>query len=103
MGCIPLRCGLLYPGFNIQDKLRRHFFGLKWWERKLRKYAEVKKDINTSKLNTDKIAAQEAAKDARLKRKKERFERRKEAALTSESVIRRSLIQAQMFADRFTV
>merc|ERR1711988_813588 len=53
---------LLYPGFNIQDKMRRHFLGLKWWERKLRKYKEVKNDINTSKLNTDKIIAQEEAK-----------------------------------------
>jgi len=90
---------LLYPGFHIQDQLRRKFLGLNWWERKLRKYALVKSQIQTTKLNTDKIDALDEAKKARADRKRERFERRKQQALESQSTLRRTLIQAQMMAD----
>ena len=71
---------LFFPAFRMQGSMRKAFFGVKWWERKLRKYAKVKSEIQTTKLNTDKLDALAAARQARADRKRERFERRKAQA-----------------------
>ena len=36
---------LLYPAFRIQEAMQRRFMGCKWWQRKHRKFQEIKESI----------------------------------------------------------
>ena len=54
---------LFFPAFRMQDSMRKAFFGVKWWERKLRRYDDVKRSVRTAGQSTDKQAAKEAKKE----------------------------------------
>lgn len=111
---------LFYPAFKIQDSMRRRIPGYKiidiigkkvyiqsesysllWWEKKMRKYTEIKKELSTNTDNTDKREAQEAYKQARVENKQKRLVLRKEQALdTSSNFLVRNFRQAQLATDR---
>ena len=63
---------LLFPAYRLQHATRSTFLGEKYWEKKLRKYAKVRDEIRTEKINSD-IVAQ------RRKRKADRVGKRRVA------------------------
>ena len=83
----------------MQDSMRKAFFGVKWWERKLRRYDDVKRSVLTSGQSTDKQAAKEAKKEQqRHERATRRVERRREVRDTK-SHVRRVILQVRMFSE----
>ena len=36
---------LFYPAFRVQEKMRQRFMGVRWWKRKLERYAEAKERL----------------------------------------------------------
>ena len=90
---------LFFPAFRMQDSMRKAFFGVKWWERKLRRYDDVKRSVLTSGQSTDKQAAKEAKKEQqRHERATRRVERRREVRDTK-SHVRRVILQVRIFSE----
>lgn len=93
---------ILHPVFQFQHKMRQVFFGVSFWEKKLRKYMSVKADIREMRaLNTDKIMAEEVAVANRRQRREKLIEIKKVAAQNSKSMIRRTLLSAQIASLAF--
>jgi len=90
---------LFFPAFRLQDSMRKAFFGVKWWEKKLHRYSEVKRSVLTSTQTTDKTAAKEAEKEQRKHARIELRNTRRSEARETTSHLRRTLLRAQLMAD----
>ena len=84
------------PGGGLSPPVRPQQTAAELAQLKLRELKHRARELGVSE---DKIDALDEAKKARADRKRERFERRKQQALESQSTLRRTLIQAQMMAD----
>ena len=79
--------------------MRAAFFGVKWWEHKLRRYEEVKRSVLTSTQTTDKSEAKEAKKAQQRHERAERRVARRAEVRETKSHVRRVILQAQILAD----
>jgi len=71
---------LLYPAFRLQDAVRRAFLGVRYWEKKLRKYSRIRDNIRTAKVNSDILERKRKARAARMVRREKEIKYRKGAA-----------------------
>ncbi|KAH8061142.1 hypothetical protein JL722_4441 [Aureococcus anophagefferens] len=78
---------LFYPLFEAQNLMRQKFFGTRYWTRKLQKYTKIKAQLREERQNnTDKMAAAGACKLA---------------AQNTQSIVKRSLLTARIYALQF--
>lgn len=57
---------LLYPALRVQDKLRKKTFGLRWWNRKLRLYAEAKERVDHQRRAHEELEQNERRRNWKL-------------------------------------
>jgi hypothetical protein len=81
--------------------MRAKYFGLKWWERKLRKYMEAKKEVVSVTVSVEDMERRD-----RLRAEERRMKANKRAILiqearTEKSGVKRNLLLAKNFAGKF--
>jgi len=75
--------------------------GSKWWEKKLRKYMEVKDKLLHSTENIDTVAAKEEKRLRKLSERRTRIANRKREARNETSAVKRNLLVALNMAESF--
>jgi len=90
---------LFFPAKRIQDSVRKHFFGLPWWEAKLRKYMYVKNKLKDAQVTSQTVDQGAMKKEERKEKKVERKKSRIAAARESKSQFVRALYVAKNVAD----
>ena len=95
---------LFYPAFDFQWHVRKTFFGVPYWERKLRRYARIKADLlNQRSDNTDKWDATVAKVEKQREDRKKKVARTITEAQQTQSVLKRGLLTAQATALQFAL
>ncbi|KAH8052957.1 hypothetical protein JL721_10777 [Aureococcus anophagefferens] len=93
---------LFYPLFEAQNLMRQKFFGTRYWTRKLQKYTKIKAQLREERQNnTDKMAAADAWFESRVAKRTERLHKSKLAAQNTQSIVKRSLLTARIYALQF--
>lgn len=77
--------------------------GVKFWERKLRKYMEVKEKLRHSTENIDTVAERDDKAKRKIAGRRERIAKRKKEARDSTSVVKRNLLVALNMADSLLI
>ena len=90
---------MFYPAKRIQDSVRKSFFGLPWWEAKLRKYMFVKDKLKSAQVTSQSVDQGALVKEKRKEKKGQRKKSRIDAARESKSQFVRALYVAKNVAD----
>jgi hypothetical protein len=88
---------------EYQETMRAKFMGKKWWERKLRKYMEVKHELRYTKENIDTVQAREERAKAVQAARRQRIAARKKEARETTSTVKRNLLVALNMAESMLV
>jgi Ca2+-binding EF-hand superfamily protein len=90
---------MFYPAFRCQAHVRQKFFGLRWWEKKLRRYMKVKEKLNASQMTSQMMDQGRAKQAERGEAKKARKNMRIKLARVNKSSFVRALYVAKNVAD----
>ena len=84
---------------GLETGARLRFFGTRHWIRKLAKYQKIKAELREErKNNTDKMEAAVAWGERRREVRNERLRKKRLAAQNTQSILKRSILSAQIYA-----
>ena len=90
---------MFHPAFRIQNSVRVAFFGVSWWERKLRLYMTMKDSLKKTQMTSQMTDQKDELRKGRKVQKRARAKQRIELARESKSMFVRSLFIAKNVAD----
>lgn len=90
---------MLFPFFQLQKALRKHFMGEAWWMHKLTKYQATREKLTMEAESMDRKAEAELLAFDENEERKKRTEQRAKAILQETSAIKLALLNARQFAD----
>ena len=94
--------GILSPALRFQHSIRAYFFGDRFWDDKLRRYMDRNAQIKRDRaMNADLVQASEDAASNRRQRRQDQIQAKKDAALNTTSILRRTLLTAQIQSLQF--
>jgi hypothetical protein len=93
---------ILHTAFELQASLRENTMGNEWWLNKLRKYKGVREKLTEKDSITDKLRALEIERFKEDEAKAERLAKRAQAIKTTNSAVRKTILEAQQFLDELS-
>ena len=84
-----------------QTEIQKKVMGVKFWEKKLRKYMEVKDKLRHSTENMDTVAKREEKQQKKVADRRSRIANRKREARNATSGVKRNLLVALNMAEAF--
>ena len=94
--------GVLSPAFRFQHAIRSHFFGDRFWDKKLCKYMETNKALKRDRANNaDTLQADYMQRAKQQARRESLLSAKRDEAQKTQSIFKRTFLSAQIQALQF--